>query len=58
MHPKLKTPYVLPEVEDRKNSPVPLDRNLPLYKGAEPRDGFTENQVLHLERALIGVQGF
>src|SRR5271155_1377608 len=29
-----------------------------LHKGAEPGDSFAENQILHLERALIGVKGF
>src|SRR5258708_5488288 len=31
---------------------------IPLHEGAEPRDGFAENQVLHLERALVGVECF
>ena len=58
MCPKSNNSYVLPEVAARKTSPVPLDRNLPLYKGTEPGDRLADNQVLHLERAFIGVQGF
>ncbi len=36
----------------------PLLPRIWLYEGAEPGDSFTDNQVLHLERALIGVKGF
>src|ERR1700733_2430954 len=31
---------------------------LPLHEGAEPGYGFTQNQVLYLEGALIGVERF
>src|SRR5882672_7267895 len=36
----------------QNSPPIPLD------EGAEPSNGLAENQVLHLEGALIGVEGF
>src|SRR5271169_2685277 len=35
----------------------PLLRRTWLHEGAEPGNGLAENQVLHLVRALVGVEG-
>src|ERR1700681_4854215 len=43
--------------QDRLNK-KPQFTSLPLDEGAEPGYGFTENQVLYLEGALVGVERF
>src|SRR5216683_7075174 len=44
--------YAVDGYQVENSTPIPLD------EGAETGNGLAENQVLHLKRALVGVQGF
>src|ERR1700683_661577 len=49
--------FIASVLADRLNR-KPQFTSIPLDEGAEPGYGFAENQVLHLERAFVGIERF